>query len=214
MGSVLAVIGLLGAVICAFLGLVHALKKTGKAKNLFGFAGIALVVMIVGASTAKPTTPASGSPASTTPPVSTTPSSTEPSKSDSKQQPSYVMTVDKAQVSRGSEFNKAPDGKQFLLVWVTLQNNGKSTISYNQLTDFKVKEPSGNITTTDFSASVQLGSLNAASLSSGELSAGGKVSGAIGFCVASDAKTVELQWLDRSLFGDTIRSTATIKIEP
>jgi hypothetical protein len=85
------------------------------------------------------------------------------------------VTVTKVDKSAGDDMNKPKQGNEFVIVSVTIENDGKNTIDYNPL-DFKIKNSQGNITDETFTT------INSdTALNSGQLSAGGKVSGTLAF---------------------------------
>lgn len=76
----------------------------------------------------------------------------------------------------GNQFAKAETGKEFVVVEVLLQNNGKSQIDFNTF-DFQMQDSNGVLKGEDFTA------LSENKLNSGNLAAGGKVTGNLAFQV-------------------------------
>lgn len=98
----------------------------------------------------------------------------------------HAVEVTKVEKSQGSDIETPKEGKEFVIVHVTIENNGKEEITYNPF-DFKMKNSQGQIvdsgiTTIDMDTS----------LSSGELSAGGNVSGTIAFEQPKDDEKLQL----------------------
>lgn len=98
----------------------------------------------------------------------------------------YELIVEGVEKSEGNEFEKPKDGHEFVIVKVTINNNGEEDISYNPF-DFKLKNSQGQITeqgliTVDSDTS----------LSSGELAPGGSVTGTIPFEAPKDDPDLRL----------------------
>lgn len=86
-----------------------------------------------------------------------------------------VLIVNSVEKSNGSEWDKPKDGNEFVIVDVTIKNGGSSEISYNPY-DFEMQNSKGQITDQAITT------INIeTSLSSGNLAAGGEVSGTIAF---------------------------------
>ena len=86
-----------------------------------------------------------------------------------------ILVVNSVDISSGSEWDKPKDGHEFVIVNVTIKNDGSSTITYNPF-DFKMQNSQGQITDQAFTT------INSdTSLNSGELASGGQVSGTIAF---------------------------------
>lgn len=86
-----------------------------------------------------------------------------------------TLTVNGVTKSSGSEFNKSKEGMEFVIVEVTITNTGEESLSYNSLY-FKMQNSQGQIGNQTFSI------VNAdTALNSGELTAGGNVTGTIIF---------------------------------
>lgn len=62
---------------------------------------------------------------------------------------SMSVIVTKVEKSNGSEYNRPKDGMEFVLVSITLKNNGASNLSYNTY-DFKMQNSQGQILDTTF----------------------------------------------------------------
>ena len=103
--------------------------------------------------------------------------------------------------SAGSEYDKAKEGQEFVIVNVTITNNGDEKISYNPF-DFKMQNSQGNITNHTFTTVN-----NDTSLNSGELAPGGKVSGTIAFEEPKDDKELVL------IFKANVFSDKELKIK-
>lgn len=86
-----------------------------------------------------------------------------------------ILIVNSVKKSNGSQYDKPKGGHEFIIVDVTIKNGGKSEISYNPF-DFSMQNSQGQITDQAFTLINTDNQLN-----SGELAAGGKVSGTIAF---------------------------------
>lgn len=112
-----------------------------------------------------------------------------------------VIKVTKVEKSQGNDWNKPKSGKEFVIITVSIENKGSSKLSYNPY-DFKLQNSQGqqeNITFTTIN--------NNTSLSSGELVAGGKVSGTIAFETTKGDKGLAL------IYSDSILSSKELKIK-
>lgn len=86
----------------------------------------------------------------------------------------YELTVNSVKhLNSLGEYQKPKSGKEYVVVNVTIKNNGKNEISYNPL-DFKLQNSNGAQETYDW-VSVD------DSLSSGTLASDGKITGSIPF---------------------------------
>ena len=86
-----------------------------------------------------------------------------------------AITVTKVEKSQGSEWDKPKSGKEFVIVYLTIENKGNDNLSYNPLY-FKMQNSQGQQESMTFTTVDQ-----DTSLQSGELIPGGKVSGTITF---------------------------------
>ncbi len=86
-----------------------------------------------------------------------------------------AITVTKVEKSQGNEWDKPKSGKEFVIVYVTIENKGTDNLSYNPLY-FKMQNSQGQQESMTFTTIDQ-----DTALQSGELVAGGKVSGTIAF---------------------------------
>lgn len=110
----------------------------------------------------------------------------------------YILTVDKTKKSAGTEFDKPKKGNEFLIISVTIKNNGEDEINYNPY-DFTVQNGNGQVNDITFT---MVDSDTA--LSSGKLIAGGSVSGTLAFEVPKDDKKLLLRyqpdfWSDKEI---------------
>lgn len=97
-----------------------------------------------------------------------------------------ILEVTDVKKSDGDDFDKPKEGKEYVIVTVNITNNSDDKISYNQF-DFKMKNSQGQIEEPALSIID-----NDTSLSSGELAAGGNVSGTIVFEQPKDDEQLEL----------------------
>ncbi len=86
-----------------------------------------------------------------------------------------AITLVKATRSTGKDYSKPKEGNEFIVVEVTIKNSGTSTLSYNPFS-FKMRNSKGQMTGMTISMLDQ-----DTALDSGELAAGGSVSGTIVF---------------------------------
>lgn len=87
----------------------------------------------------------------------------------------HVVEVTEVEKSSGDDFDKPSDGKEYVIVHVSIENNGDKEISYNPF-NFKMKNSNGQIEDQTFTIID-----NDTALSSGDLAPGGNVSGTIAF---------------------------------
>lgn len=86
-----------------------------------------------------------------------------------------VLEVTNVERSSGGDFDKPKDGHEYIIVTVVIENNSENNVSYNPFY-FKMKNSQGQITDQAFTI------VNSSTaLSSGELAAGGTVTGTIAF---------------------------------
>lgn len=110
----------------------------------------------------------------------------------------YVLTVDKTEKSSGSDYDKPKKGNEFLIISVTIKNNGEEEISYNPY-DFTVQNGNGQVNDITFTTVDSDTALN-----SGKLIAGGSVSGTLAFEVPKGDKNLLLRyqpdfWSDKEI---------------
>jgi hypothetical protein len=126
------------------------------------------------------------------------PEKTEFKLGESIQLKDNKLTVTKVTKSAGTEFDKPKAGNEFVIVTLTVENAGKENISYNPF-DFKMTNSQGQITDAAFTV------VNTdTALQSGELAAGGKVSGTIAFEQPKGDSKLQLQyqpsfWSDKTV---------------
>lgn len=112
-----------------------------------------------------------------------------------------VIKVTKVEKSQGSDWEKPKSGKEFVIITVSIENKGSGKLNYNPY-DFKLQNSQGqqeSITFTTINSNT--------SLSSGELVAGGKVSGTIAFETTKGDKGLSL------IYSDSILSSKELKIK-
>lgn len=97
-----------------------------------------------------------------------------------------VVEVTKVEKSDGDEFDKPSDGKEFVIVHVSIENHSDEEISYNPF-DFKMKNSDGQIEDQGITI---IDSDTA--LSSGDLSPDGNVSGTLSFEQPIDDEGLQL----------------------
>lgn len=112
-----------------------------------------------------------------------------------------VIKVTKVEKSQGNDWNKPKSGKEFVIITVSIENKGSGKLSYNPY-DFKLQNSQGQ------QESITFTTINSdTSLSSGELVAGGKVSGTIAFETTKGDKGLSL------IYSDSIWSSKELKIK-
>lgn len=111
-----------------------------------------------------------------------------------------AITVTKVTRSQGNEWDKPKSGKEYVIVTVTIENRGKDKLSYNPF-DFKLQNSQGQQESMTFTTIDQ-----DTALSSGELIAGGKVSGTIAFETTKGDKKLAL------IYNDNVWSSKELKI--
>lgn len=109
-----------------------------------------------------------------------------------------ILTVTEVTKSSGDEYDKPKKGMEYVIVSVKIQNGGEDVISYNPF-DFKMSNSKGQIVDSGF---ITVDSDT--SLSSGELAAGGEVSGTIAFEQPKDDPKLQLiyepnVWSDKKI---------------
>jgi len=107
------------------------------------------------------------------------------------------LTVNEVTKSAGGEFDKPKSGNEYVIIRVTIENTGNSTISYNPYY-FKVQNSQGQITDPAFTIVDQ-----DTALESGELAPGGKVSGTVVFEQPKNDPELKLQYTT-DLFGQDV----------
>lgn len=97
-----------------------------------------------------------------------------------------IVEITKVEKSKGSDFDKPSEGKEYVIVHVSIENNSDKEISYNPF-NFKMKNSNGQIETQSFTMVD-----SDTSLSSGDLAPGGNVSGTIAFEQPIDDEALQL----------------------
>ncbi len=112
-----------------------------------------------------------------------------------------AVKVTKVEKSQGNDWDKPKSGKEFVIITVSIENKGKNKLSYNPY-DFKLQNSQGQQESIAFTTTN-----NDTALSSGELVAGGKVSGTIAFETTKGDKGLSL------IYSDSILSSKELKIK-
>ena len=112
-----------------------------------------------------------------------------------------AITVTKVEKSNGSQYDKPKAGKEYVIVHLTIENKGEKNLSYNPYY-FKMQNSQGQQENETFTIIDQ-----DTSLQSGELVAGGKVSGTIVFEEPKDDTGLTL------IYSDSIWSSKELKIK-
>lgn len=106
------------------------------------------------------------------------------------------LTVNSISNPDGNEFTKPEDGKKFLVVDVTIENTSTEVQNISSLLQMSVKDGTGQEYAVDFAATTIVDGASP----DGELAAGEKVRGQVGFQVPADAKGLVFVF-DASVFG-------------
>lgn len=109
-----------------------------------------------------------------------------------------AVTVVKVDKTKGGEYDSPKSGHEYVIVTVEIENKGSENISYNPY-DFKMSNSQGQVVDSTFTTID-----SDTSLSSGELSAGGKVSGTIPFEMPIADPKLQLQYIPSFWSEDTI----------
>ena len=112
-----------------------------------------------------------------------------------------TVKVTKVEKSQGNDWDKPKSGKEFVIITVSIENKGTGKLSYNPY-DFKLQNSQGQQESIAFTTTN-----NDTALSSGELVAGGKVSGTIAFETTKGDKGLSL------IYSDSILSSKELKIK-
>lgn len=97
-----------------------------------------------------------------------------------------IVEVTEVAKSQGDDFDKPSEGKEYVIVHISIQNEGEDEISYNPY-NFKMKNSNGQIEDPGL---IIVDSDT--SLSSGDLAPGGNVSGTLAFEQEKDDDALEL----------------------
>ncbi|WP_018922117.1 DUF4352 domain-containing protein [Salsuginibacillus kocurii] len=111
----------------------------------------------------------------------------------------YALTVNEVETSSGTEFESPGEGNEYVIVHVTIDNDGEDQISYNPY-HFSIQDSNGNITDQAFTTVD-----SDTSLSSGDLAPGGTVSGTIAFEAPADDPELELIFEPSFWSADEVR---------
>ena len=112
-----------------------------------------------------------------------------------------AVTVTNVEKSQGNDWDKPKSGKEYVIVYVTIENKGDSNLSYNPLY-FKIQNSQGQQENMTFTTIDQ-----DTALQSGELVPGGKVSGTITFEQPKGDKNLVL------IYNDNLWSSKELKIK-
>ena len=103
---------------------------------------------------------------------------------ESVQAGTLSVTVNEARVINGDQANEPPDGFQFLLVDLTVEDKGAGPAQISSMTQMWVKDATGQRYRVDFPA---MRAAHAAA-PDGELASGEKITGQVAYAVPKDAK--------------------------
>lgn len=111
------------------------------------------------------------------------------------------VTVTKVDKTEGTTYNKAGEGKEFVIITVEVKNNGNKNLAYNSFY-FKMQNGQGQITSMTFYTGN-----NDTALNSGELAPGGKITGTIAFEQPKGDTDLTL------IYNDNVWSSKELKIK-
>ncbi len=160
---------------------------------------VVVIIIIAMAGSSNNTTTETGG--STTESVSTEEEKTEYNKGEEAILGNGSITVTEVKKSQGNEWDKPKSGKEYVIVSVTIENKGNNNLSYNPYY-FKMQNSQGQQEDITFTTIDQ-----DTSLQSGELVAGGKVSGTITFEEPTGDTGLIL------IYNDNIWSSKELKIK-
>ena len=106
------------------------------------------------------------------------------------------FTVTNVEKTAGSEFDKAKDGYEYVIVSVKIENKSEEKISYNSF-DWKMENSNGQETDTTFTPVN-----NDTALNSGDLNAGGVVEGSLAFEQPQGDAGLKLNYYYNALFDE------------
>lgn len=109
---------------------------------------------------------------------------------------SMTMTVNSVSNPTGDQYNQPESGKKFVVVDLTFENKGAESANISSMLQMSLKDATGQAYDVDISAEVASGGKSP----DGEIAAGEKLRGQIGFQVPTDAKGFQFVY-DASLFG-------------
>lgn len=109
------------------------------------------------------------------------------------------FTVTKVEKSSGSDFDKPKEGKEYVIVTVSVENTSDDTISYNPFY-FKMQNSQGQIESQAFTIVD-----SDTSLKSGDLAAGGKIEGTIAFEQPVDDADLTLIYTSATIGGEEVK---------
>jgi len=109
---------------------------------------------------------------------------------------STLLTVNEIQYPAGDDFSKPNPGNKYLVVDLTIENQGSEAISISTLLQMSLKDPGGKKFDVDFMASVASGGTSP----DGEIAPGEKLRGQVGFQVPENAAGLVFVF-DASVWG-------------
>lgn len=161
-----------------------------KLQMVIGILVIALVIMACGSTTqATKIGEATGIPTSA-------PASTQYKIGDIIQIGNLTMTVNGISSPSGDQFNQPDSGKKFVVVDVTFENKGSDSENISSMLQMSLKDDTGQAYDEDITATVASGGKTP----DGEIAAGEKLRGQIGFQIPTDAKGLQFVY-DASILG-------------
>ena len=107
-----------------------------------------------------------------------------------------VLTVNNVTYPKGDEFNKPKEGYRFVVVDLTIENQGSTSVQISSLLQMSLKDATGQIYDVDLSAVEASGGTTP----DGEVAPKEKVRGQVGFQAPKDAKDLVFVF-DADVFG-------------
>ncbi len=170
-------------------------------KVLLGGVGIIVILFIIGAASGggdkSQKVGENGQPTTQTGQTTQPQTATTYKVGDQIQSGDYVVSVNAVRKSSGSGFVKPKEGSAYVIPNVTIQNNSKDKTTISSLLQMYVKDDEGNkydpALTSDATGKVD-----------GELLAGEKVKGDVGFEIPTTAKGLKFYYTAAWLTGQSI----------
>jgi hypothetical protein len=170
-------------------------------KVLIGGVGIIVILFIIGAASGggnkSQKVGENSQPTSQTATTSQTQAATTYKVGDQIQSGEYIVSVNSVRKSSGSGYVKPKEGSVYIIPNVTIQNNSKDKTTISSLLQMYIKDGEGNkynpALTSDATGKVD-----------GELLAGEKVKGDVGFEIPTTAKDLKFYYNAAWLTGQSI----------
>lgn len=117
---------------------------------------------------------------------------------DSVEYKDIRLTVTRTEISNGSDYNKPDEGKEFIHIYLKIENIGDGKLDVGPL-DYKIQTSNGQLLGYDLAAAIDVEENQLDSL---ELMKGGSVEGIIGFSVPTDDNGLILHYYNNYFSED------------